>query len=46
LNRHGDKQLKIVDVEAAAWELGVSRSTMYRLIIAYRAKGAASSVEP
>jgi hypothetical protein len=27
-------------------ELGVSRSTMYRLIIAYQAKGTVSSVEP
>ena len=46
LKRHGDKRLTIVDVEAVAWELGVSRSTMYRLIIAYRAKGTVSSVEP
>ena len=46
LKRHGDKKLTIVDVEAVAWELGVSRSTMYRLIIAYRAKGTVSSVEP
>ena len=33
------RRLTIVDVEAVAWELGVSRSTTYRLIIAYRAKG-------
>jgi predicted ArsR family transcriptional regulator len=46
LKRHGDKRLTIVDVEAVAWELGVSRSTTYRLIIAYRAKGTVSSVEP
>ena len=46
LKRHGEKRLTIVDVEAVAWELGVSRSTMYRLIIAYRAKGTVSSVEP
>jgi putative transposase len=46
LKRHGDNRLTIVDVEAVAWELGVSRSTMYRLIIAYRAKGTVSSVEP
>ena len=45
LKRHGDKRLTIVDVEAVAWELGVSRSTTYRLIIAYRAKGTVS-VEP
>ena len=46
LKRHGDNRLTIVDVEAVAWELGVSRSTMYRLIMAYRAKGTVSSVEP
>ena len=46
LKRQGDKRLRIVEVEAVAWELGVSRSTMYRLIIAYRAKGTVSSVEP
>jgi putative transposase len=34
LKRHGDKRLTIVDVEAVAWELGVSRSMMYRLIVA------------
>jgi hypothetical protein len=46
LKRHGDKRLTIVDVEAVAWELGVSRSTMYGLIITYRANGTVSSVEP
>src|ERR1700733_7048566 len=46
LKRHSDNRLAIVDVEAVAWELGVSRSTMYRLIMAYRAKGTVSSVEP
>jgi predicted ArsR family transcriptional regulator len=46
LKRHSDNRLTIVDVEAVAWELGVSRSTMYRLIMAYRAKGTVSSVEP
>ena len=46
LKRHGDKRLTVVDVEAVAWELGVSRPTMYRLIVAYRAKGTVSSVEP
>src|SRR5271170_2596553 len=46
LKRHGDKRLTIVDVGTVAWELGVSRSTMYRLIVAYRAKGTVSSVEP
>jgi putative transposase len=44
LKRRGDKRL--ADVEAQAWELGVSRPTMYRLIAAYRAKGTVSSVEP
>ena len=33
-------------VDEIAQELGVSRSTMYRLITAYRAKGTVSSVEP
>ena len=42
----GEKRLTVVDVDAVAWELGVSRPTMYRLIVAYRAKGTVSSVEP
>lgn len=46
LKRHGDKRLTSSDVEAVAWELGVSRATMYRLVSAYRAKGTVSSVEP
>jgi len=46
LKRHGEKGLTVVDVDAVAWELGVSRPTMYRLIVAYRAKGTVSSVEP
>jgi putative transposase len=46
LKRHGDGRLTIGDVEAVASELGVSRSTMYRLVSAYRAKGTVSSVEP
>jgi len=46
LKRHGDKRLTISDVEEVAWELGVSRPTMYRLIKSYRAKGTVSSVEP
>jgi hypothetical protein len=37
LKRHGEKRLTVVDV--VAWELGVSCPTMYRLIVAYRAKG-------
>jgi putative transposase len=45
LKRRGDKRLTVADVEAQAWELGVSRPTMYRLIAAYRAKGTVSSVE-
>ena len=46
LKRHDDKKLTIGAVEEIAQELGVSRSTMYRLITAYRAKGTVSSVEP
>ena len=46
LQRHDDKRLTIGAVEEIAQELGVSRSTMYRLITAYRAKGTVSSVEP
>ena len=46
LERHGDKRLSMTDVDEVAWELGVSRSTLYRLIAAYRAKGTVSSVEP
>jgi putative transposase len=46
LQRHDDKRLTIGAVEEIAQELGVSRSTMYRLIMAYRAKGTVSSVEP
>ena len=36
LERHGDKRLSMTDVDEVAWELGVSRSTLYRLIAAYR----------
>jgi putative transposase len=46
LKRHDDKRLTIGAVEEIAQELAVSRSTMYRLITAYRAKGTVSSVEP
>jgi len=46
LERHSDKRLSIGDVDEVAWELGVSRATMYRLILAYRAKRTVSSVEP
>jgi putative transposase len=46
LKRHDDKRLTIGAVEEIAQELGVSRSTMYRLITGYRAKGTVSSVEP
>ena len=42
LKRYDNKRLTIGAVE----ELSVSRSTMYRLIAAYRAKGTVSSVEP
>jgi hypothetical protein len=46
LKRHGDRRLTIGDVDAVPSELGVSRSTMYRLVSAYLAKGTVSSVEP
>jgi putative transposase len=46
LKRHDDKRLTIGAVAEIAQELGVSRSTMYRSITAYRAKGTVSSVEP
>ena len=46
LDRHGDKRLSVADVDEVAWELGVSRSTLYRLIGAYRTKRTVSSVEP
>ena len=46
LVRHGDKRLSIADVDEVAWELGVSRATLYRLIAAFRAKRTVSSVEP
>src|SRR5271157_519610 len=31
--RHGDKRLTIADVEEVAWELGISRPTMYRMVV-------------
>ena len=46
LERHSDRRLSIPDVDGVAWELGVSRATLYRLIAAYRAKRTVSSVEP
>ena len=46
LERHGDQRLSIADVDEVAWELGVSRATLYRLIVAFRAKRTVSSVEP
>src|SRR5271154_1724131 len=46
LERHGDRRLSIPDVDEVAWELGVSRATLYRLIAAYRTKRTVSSVEP
>lgn len=46
LERHGDKRLSIKDVDEVAWELGVSRATLYRLIAAFRANRTVSSVEP
>ena len=36
LNRH-PKRLKVTAVDGVAWELGVSRATLYRLIGRYRA---------
>lgn len=36
LNRH-PKRLKVAAVDGVAWELGVSRATLYRLIERYRA---------
>lgn len=38
LNRH-PKRLKVAAVDDVAWELGVSRATLYRLIGRYRASG-------
>jgi putative transposase len=46
LQQYDGKRLTIDAVEEIALELDVSRSTMYRLITAYRAKGTVSSVEP
>ena len=46
LERHGEKRLSIKDVDEVAWELGVSRATLYRLIAAFRANRTVSSVEP
>ncbi len=46
LKRHGDKRLSIADVDEVAWELGVSRATLYRLIVAFRAKRTVTSLEP
>ena len=46
MERHGEKRLSIADVDEIAWELGVSRATLYRLIAAFRAKRIVSSVEP
>ena len=46
LKRHDAVKLTVGAVDEIANELGVSRSTMYRLITAYRAKGTVSSVEP
>ena len=46
LQRHGDKRLSIKDVDEVAWELGISRATLYRLIAAFRRNRTVSSVEP
>ena len=46
LKRHPDGRLAIKDVQDVAWELGVSRATLYRLITAYRSQGTVNSVKP
>jgi len=47
LKRHEDEhRLSSTDVADVAWELGVSRATLYRLIAAYRARRTVQSVEP
>lgn len=46
LKRHEDERLTSTDVADVAWELGISRATLYRLIAAYRIKRTVSAVEP
>jgi Winged helix-turn helix len=46
LLRKSPKRLTIKSVENAAWELGLSRATMYRLIDRYRANSAVSGLLP
>jgi putative transposase len=46
LKRHNGERLQVSDVEDVAWELGISRASLYRLIGRYRGKGTVSSVSP
>ena len=46
LQRHEGGRLTIREVEDVAWELDVSRATLYRLIAAYRTKRTVTAVEP
>jgi putative transposase len=46
LKRHEGKRLNSSDVADVAWELGVSRATLYRLIDAYRAAQTVKALEP
>ncbi len=46
LKRHKGERLKISDVEDVAWELGISRATLYRLIAVYRRTPTVKALEP
>jgi putative transposase len=46
LKRHEGERLKISDVEDVAWELGVSRATLYRLTATYRRTPTVKALEP
>jgi putative transposase len=46
LKCHEGKRLKSSDVADVAWELGISRATLYRLIEAYRAAQTVKALEP
>jgi putative transposase len=46
LKRHPDGRLTIKEVQDVAWEVGVSRATLYRLIASYRSQGTVNSVKP
>lgn len=45
IERHGD-QLPKSDFDDVAWELGISRATLYRLIKLYRTFGTVDALEP